>query len=799
MRSLPVVRSLWRRRSFSLVVVITIALVVGPSVAILAVVDAALVRPLPGPASERLVQLNTLPPGLTDRQNWNPLGSVDFVRLRTQNHSLEAVTGLWARERALVAGGGEPESVKTGLVSENFFEMFGGTPAAGRAFTADEDHANAKVAVISYGLWQRRFGADPAIVGRQVELDREPFEIVGVMGPAFRPGFFDLSLWTPLNLHEGNVTPSGSTFIQTIARMRPGRTPADVQSDLAAIMTRVGAEAPQRRGWHVVVTDWRTAQFGDVRPALWLLLAATIGILLLAVANLTNLVAAETTARVAELAVRAALGASRSSLLVLFAGEGVVLATLGALLGVTIGMWMLPLMLALDPTARSTFGDVTVDWRVQLLGIAVSLLVSVVAGVVPALVATRGDLAGSVRAGGRAMVGSRAGRRMRAALVTAQTALAVVLLAAAGLMLAGFSKNSQLSPGFDPQSVVAAQVRLPAVAYPTANDRVQFVDRMIARVGATPGVVAVGITHNLFVPGFTFQTLVTIDGHPSADGEPYTVGFRRVSPEYFATLRVPVVAGRAFTTSDISTSQLVTVISEGLARLYFPGESALGRQIRRGKDLLTVVGVVGDVRDVSLAQVPSPTLYIPYAQNNNATVSIGLVVRTAASPAAMTRTIERAIHEVDPAQPLSSVTTLDAFLAGSLGPQRFRGVALGWFAGLGLLLAALGIYGMVARQVAERTREVGVRLAFGATPGAVRRLVLLDAWMPIAVGFAIGGACAIAAVLAMRHGIAELEGIGPLASILSTIALAAVAAVASGLPALSAARVDPMQALRAES
>ena len=792
-------RSLRSRPAYTLVVVATIALVVGPGAAVLAVVDATLVRALPFARSEQLVQVNMFPPGARGAANRNPLGSIDFVRFRERVHGLDALAGLWARERA-IGSDGDPESVPMALVSANLFDVLGATPVLGRTFTEDEDRDGARIAVLSYGLWQRRFARDPAVVGKRLTIDREDYEVIGVMGPSFQAAYVTSDLWTPLGIHAGNMITPLATFIQSVGRLRSGTTLPQLQAELSAVTAAVARESPDLRGGYTTdVMSLRDAQFGAARPALFILLAAILATLLIACANLINLTVAEGASRRGELSLRAALGAGRGDLIRLYATESVVLAAAGGIGGLLLAAWILPAVLALDPGAAPTLGLVRIDWRIQAVASVLALALSLIASGVPALAATRGDTARDMASGSRRTAGSPRQLRLRFLLVTAETTLAVLLLTSGALLLNAYRQSSGTHPGFDPHQVLSAQLRLPVTAYPTPAARAQFVTTTLDRVRAIPGVISASTTHNLFIPGFTFVTRISIDGKPSPDGRPYTVQFRRISPDYFQAMRIPELGGRTFDQHDTGAGQPVAVVSRLLAATYWPGEDPIGRRIIRNGTPLTVVGVVGDVSDAGFSQPPAPTIYVAYAQDNVPQAAVGLVVRASGDPWQLVSAIKAAVREVDPAQPLSNITTTDTFLDASLGPERFRSVVLLAFAVLGLLLASVGIYGVTSRGVAERTRELGVRLALGCPPTAVRRLVLVDALKGVAVGFIAGTTGAGAADLALRHWLTGLSTTPITAALPALGALAVAAFISAAIPAARAGRVDPVVSIRSEA
>jgi putative ABC transport system permease protein len=474
---------------------------------------------------------------------------------------------------------------------------------------------------------------------------------------------------------------------------------------------------------------------------------------------------------------------------------------MGGAVGLLFAAWSLPAVLALDPTTVTPFTHVTVDWRVQVVAFSLAMLVSLLAATLPVLAVARGDIARGLADGARRTAGSRRSRRVRSALVAAETLLAVVLVTCGAVLLRAFHQDARTNPGFDPHNVLGGQLRLSAIAYPTLDARAQFVAAVLERVRAEPGVLGASSTANLFQPGFAFITLVHIEGKLTPDGQPHSVQFRRISPQYFTTMRIPERRGRTFDDHDDAKALPVAVVSQLLADTYWPGEDPIGRRVQRVADLahwLTVIGVVGDVSDVGYGQAPAATIYVAYAQNNVQTASVGLVVRTVGDARQASKRVARAIHEIDSAQPLSSVTTLDRFLDDSLGPERFRSVLLIVFAMIGLALAAVGIYGVASRGVTERTRELGVRLLLGSRPAEIRRLILWQASASVGTGFVGGLPMAWLSTRALSH---WLPGIDRPSLGVATVALAALAVagfVAVAAPALRAGRVNPLTALRAD-
>ena len=486
-------------------------------------------------------------------------------------------------------------------------------------------------------------------------------------------------------------------------------------------MQEVIAEAPNVwTGWSPLVAGVQDAQFRLLRPSILALMGAMLALVLLAAANLANLTLAQMVTRRPELALRAALGGGRGAAIRLQVAETLLLAAAGGVAGVVLGQWSLPALLALDPALARTFGDVDLDWRVQLATAALTLSVALAAGLLPLVRELRGDLARGIADGNRRAAGSRRDHRTRAWLVGAECALAVVLLACGALLLSGFDSASRLNPGFDPQNVLGAQLRLSATAYPTEAARAALITRVLEQVRAVPGVENAGATLNRFVPGFF---MVTAGAHRGAvrrpTARPTPSQFRRSSPGYFDTMRIPLLSGRDFAASDGIDQPWVAVVSKLFADQHWPGADPLGRRIRRGTNprWLTVVGVVGDVSDVGFSQPPAPTVYISFDQNNVAITPVSLVVRTKGDPLALVPSVRAAVFAADPAQPIDSVTTLEQFLGDSLGPQRFRSTLLLVLGGIGLTLAGFGVYGVTARSVEERSRELGVRAGAGRVAG----------------------------------------------------------------------------------
>ncbi|HUL72190.1 MAG TPA: FtsX-like permease family protein, partial [Vicinamibacterales bacterium] len=608
-------------------------------------------------------------------------------------------------------------------------------------------------------------------------------------------------VYTPLHMNAANLPLPAATLVVAVGRLGRGVTPEGAGAEAAAVMTDVVKEAPDTyKGWSAGAMPLREALSYGAAPVLTLLFVAILCVTSIACANLANVTIAEVTGRRDEITLRTALGASRLAVVQLLAIEHVLVAIAGGAIGLVASGWVLPAVLALDPNTAAQLGEVSIDWRVEAGALMLALVVSVISGVLPALAGTRGDLARGLALGGRRTAGSRRQARARAWLVAIETLVASVLLGASAVFLTAFGRAAATPPGFDPDHVLATQLRLPALTYPTAEARADVVTRLIDAVRALPGVVDASVTNPLSAGG-GYQTGLHVEGHPTPDGRPHTVQFRRVSPGYFHTLRIPHVRGRLFTDTDGPLGQPVAIVSQSFATAFWPGEDPIGRRVIRTPDPthpLTIVGIVGDVSDTGLAVPPPPTLYIAYAQNNSSAAPLALLARTVGDPHGMVRALTQAIHGVDRSLPLSRSTTMSEFLAESLGPDRFRSVLLLAFAAVGLALAAIGIYGVTSRGVTERTRELGVRLALGSGRAELWRLVLGQALAAVAVGLVVSVPATIILLKLLGHWLPDVSDVSPLIPLPAAGVLAIAGLVAAAVPAWRAARLDPVIALRAE-
>jgi predicted permease len=797
------VRSLRRRPGYLVAAVGTLALVIGANAAIFAVANATLLRPVPFAAGDRTVAIYLNPPGTREVRHRNPLRPIDLVKFRQRSRTIGRFEAFTPRTRALT-GRGEPEVVREAAVTQGLFGMMGVAPRLGREFRPDEDRPRSGVAVLSHGLWQRRFGGDPGVVGSRVLLDGEPHLVIGVMPPAFPPPFLDAEVFTPFGITEGFAADQANnlaTYVVTFGELRDGATVAQARDEIDALQRQLAREYPAtHNGWTGGAWPVREFLYGEMRLAVLVLMGATAMVLLIACANIANLTLAHVLGRRSELALRLALGAGRRELVRLQAIESLLVSGAGAGLGLLLARAAVPALLALSPDARNSLGAVAIDWRVQLFTVLVALLAAALAGILPAVRALRADAISVLGEGARRAAGSRRDVRIRRGLLGLQTALCLALLVAGGVLLRSFERLSGVSPGFDADRVLTAQLRLPAATYATAERRGQAVQQILEAIRAVPGVVAAGTTQNVFQPGFAFQTVFEIEHKPTPDAQKHTAHFRRVSPGYFAAMRIRELRGRTFTEADGPGAPQVAVISRLLAERHWPGEDPIGRRVRRGTQptWVTVVGVVDDVSDVGLGQAPEGTLYQAYAQNNAATAPIGLVIRTAADPLGVVGAVRAAVFGVDPSLPIHRIGTLESFLGDSLKPHRFRAAVLAVLGALGLLLAAVGIYGVTARGVVERTREFGVRVALGSNPMDVVRLVVAQSLQAVGVGAVAGGAAGVWLCTLLASVLTNVAEPDLAMGAAAAAVLVGTATLAAAIPAIRVLRLDPVEALRAD-
>jgi predicted permease len=789
-------RSLGRRPGLAAARLLTIAIVVAATTAVAAIAAATVFKPLPFPDAGRLVQIYLQPtdsPKLIDATALIPIA---YEHIDARGPAVESVGGIWKVDRA-VSSGGEPDSVTGGLASASFFTILGAPMAIGRTFTDDEVNAEAPVVVLSHGLWTRLFGARPSALGSTMQIDRRPFTIIGVTAADFDPAFTATEFWTPLNARASHGI--RATVIQTFGRLRAGATPEAATADLQNILTVSRPEAPELLAPYTMrAVDLRESRYGTRRDALLLLAAVVAALAIIATANLANLTFADLTSRLSDFALRAALGGSTRAIVNAEFTPCVVLALLGAAIGVAGAAIAMPLLLPLDPTLALPGTDITVDWRIAIVGVMAAVSVMTLAVAIPAWRIARRDQLSVVS---QTRLTDARGGKLRSWLAGAQTAIALVLLSASTMIVATIAHNLAVDPGFDPSHVVTGQLRLPESAFADHAARVRFLRATLDRLRDTPGIVGAGTTLNLFTVNASFSTNVWVEDAPKPDGQAYSEQYRRVSPGYFDALRIKLLRGRDFLPTDTDRTPLVAIVSDAFARKYWPAGDAIGKRIRRGAPTspwAEIVGVVNDARDGGLDHDTGPIMYTSYYQGSTPATPAGLVVRTSGDPRAAVQTIKQAIWAVDPAQPLSSIVILDDYLAASLGPQRFRAWLVSICSTFGMVLAVIGIYGVTARSVAERTKEIGIRIAMGGHPPAVWRRMIVKALTAVFAGVAVGALLSVFVDVSIVKLLPDLALPHWSSRVALATIMAAAATAAAAIAAWNAAAVEPIRALRGD-
>jgi predicted permease len=791
-------RSLRRSPGFTVVAILCLALGIGANAAIFSVINAVLLRPLPYAEPDRLIRLY---------ETWGiggRTGSVsvpNFNDWRAQNRSF-ADLAAWQEGNRNLEGQGGTERIGSVEVTPNLFAIVGSRPLRGRAFAPDEP-GKSQVAVISEGLWRRRFGADPALIGHAVHLDGLAYTVIGVMpaGFDFPPGRETHEVWTIYQPSPELLKMRGAHMLAVAGRLKPGVSFDQASVQLKTVAARLEKLYPnEQTGRSVLLRPVRDTVVGKTRPALLVLLGAVALVLLIACANVANLLLARAAVRRREVAIRLALGASRARLIRQFLVESLVLALAGALLGSLIAWGSLALLEPLAAGALPIAGGISLDGRVFLFLLAVSVVSGLLFGLVPALQASREDVRDTLSDASAKATAGGGQKRLRSALVVMEIALSLVLLVGAGLLMRAFLRLSSTPSGLNPAGVLTAHLAVPDAQLKGAAGRI--FQPLLEKVRGLPGVQSAGVISMLPIQDAWTNGSYLVEGRPAPKpGEEPNAEWRVATPQLFASLGIPVIYGRDFTDRDGGPGSRLLIINEALARKEFPGENPVGRQLRLDKEAAhTIIGVVGSVRQAGLDLQPLPEIYFPYVQVG-AEDFLGnavLVVRTSQSPEGVTSAVRQTVASVDRGLSLFDVETMDEVITKSLAGRRLNLWLLGIFAGIALVLSAAGLYGVISYLVAQRTREIGVRIALGAQTRDVIGLVMRQGARLTAVGIALGllGALAFTRVLgSLLYGISARD---PLTYTGIAALLAAVALLATWLPARRAARVDPMLAIRNE-
>jgi len=817
------VRMLVKKPGFTLIAVLTLALGIGANTAIFSVVNALLLRPLPYRHPEQLVKVFRVQPDPAKGMLPSIWSYPRFEMLSDQNQSLAAVAGFNQSPYNLT-GTDAPERLQVEMVSAGYFPLLGVNAIVGRSFTAEEDGAPGAntAALLGYGLWQRRFGGDPQAVGKAIELDKQAFTVVGVLPPGFRGQSGTADVWLPMMaaatfVPKILISPNDHWF-QVIARLKDGVSLAQAQADMQRVSAQIEQKYPSRPdskdapSGNAKVPVFAPLQASKVDPALrtafLLLLIAVALVLLIACANVANLLLVRATARQREFALRAALGASRLRLLRQLITESLLLAAFGGALGLLVARWGVALLMNIRPsdntqfwtsyTRTFAFFTINLDWRVLSFNFALALLTGLLFGLVPALQSSFINVNEALKEGaGGSTLSSQGWRKlsMRSLLLVGEIALALVLLSGAGLMINSLLRLQSVNLGFVPENLLTMTVY-------SRQARPEFYEQLLARVQALPGVEAASISRNVPLLGRYANTVMDIEGR--ADIKQVGIGFHSVSPDYFKTLGITLRRGRVFTQQDRAGAPRVALINQTAAQRFFPGEDPIGKRLRpyvtpqyeTTEKFVEIVGVVADVRYGRLEEAIEPDIYVSSLQPTDPTQT--LIVRSSAEAAALTAAVRREVLALDRNVPLTAIQTMQERAAEVTSRTRFIAVLLGLFAGLALLLAGIGIYGVLAYSVSARTREVGIRMALGAQPADVIRLVLNQGMSLAGIGVGIGLLASLALTRLMQGMLFGVTANDPLTFSAITLLLLGVAWLACWLPARRATKVDPLVALRYE-
>ena len=792
------VRSLLKHPGFTAIAVITLALGIGANSAMFSTVNAVLLRPLSYPESDRIVLLEGINPaqGITQSNMSIP----DFADWQKQNHVFEQLAGFFTGG-LLLSNGEETERVRGTGVTNDFFPLFRTGAIRGRTLEPDDSKKDRDpVVVLSYGLWQRRFGGDQNIVGSKVALRGKSATVVGVM-----PAGFDYpqqtELWIPYPI-DAAAEQRDNRFFSVVARLGPGVTLSQAQAQMDTINQRLAQSFVQTNsGWGVRVIGLQERLVGAMRKSLLVLLGAVAFVLLIACANVANLLLARATARQKEMALRTALGASRWRVIRQLLTESVMLSLVGGALGLMLSGWLTKLLITISPPNSPRFDEIRPDARVFAFTLGLTVLTGLIFGLAPALQASRIDLTGGLKEGGRSGSGGARNTRLRSLMMVSEIALSFMLLVGAGLLIKSFMRLRDVSPGFSPDNVLTMRVSLLPAKYPEGEPRAQLLRQTLERLKSLPGVQSTGAVLSLPLGGDTFNLWRALirEGRPATTEESANANYLVATPEYFRTLQIPLVAGRAFTDQDTAQRPKVLIVNEKLARELWPGESPLGRRVtiwRDEKFLREIVGVVRDTKS-SLDTEAGEQMYVPYAQDSS-WASMSLVIRTNGDPTAVTAAARNEIRSLDKGIPIFNVKTMNEVLSTSVALQRASMLLLSAFAAVALLLAMIGIYGVTAYYVTQRTQEIGIRMALGAQMSDVMKLVLRGGMVLALIGVGVGVAGAFALTRLMRTLLFAVTPTDRVTFAMVSLCLLATALIACYLPARRATKVDPLVALRYE-
>jgi putative ABC transport system permease protein len=804
------IRGLIKRPGFTSIAIVTLALGIGANTAIFSVVNATLLRPLPFKDPDRIVMAWGYLPRFAQRGDKFPTSAGNYLGLVKQTQTFDQLAAFrqWSWQ---LTHTGDPEQLQGVRVSANFFEALGASPLLGQTFTSEQDQEGASpVAIISHRLWQKEFGGDRNMVGKTLTLNGRTVTVVGVMPRDFEfPGGANMipglqfatknDIWMPLAMDAQERNNQGSLNLAMIGRLKAGVTIPQAENELRAIESGLPLGTVN---YSINLVPLQKQMVGNIQRLLLVMLTTVTFVLLIACANVANLLLARASARRKEMAIRGALGAGRWRIIRQLLTESVLLSSVGGLLGFMLALWGTPLLVSFIPERVPRIHEINVDLRVFGFALLVSVATGIVFGLAPAIHAARIDLNESLKEGARGTTGGWRQNRLRGFLIVSEVSLAVVLMIGAALLTKSFVRLMDVKPGFDPSHTLTMEVSLPTLPpskYAKDEEQVAFFQQVLERLNHSPGVTAAGAVLSLPLTGAEESTDLFIEGRPTpALGARPETDYTAVSPEYFRALQIPLLKGRELADRDNKGAPGVAIINEALARRYWPNEEPLGQRIRIGfeKDAREIVGVVGSIKQSTLSADARPAMYVPFTQL--AYGSLSIVIRTNGDPMSLAALARTQIHSVDPNIPVTNIRTMDEVFSTSVEQQRFSMLLVGLFGGLAVVLAAIGIYGVMGYAVAQRRQELAVRMALGARTGQVLRLVLRDGVVLASLGVIVGLSGAFALTRLLRSLLFEVHPTDVMTFVSVAALLILVALLASYLPARRASRVDPLTALRSE-
>ena len=790
------VRSLLKRPGFTAIALVALALGIGANTAIFSLVNAVVLRPLPFPESERLIWMWGNIRNGGNRASVSPL---DFLDYRSQNKTFEHFAASGTLPNAVnITGNGDPERLPASIVTGDYFDTFAITPALGRGFTLDNEKTGQDgVVVLSYALWQRRFAGDPGIIDKKIILDGKPAQVIGVMGRDValpQPA----ELWVPMTFDSPDMQQRKAHFLRPIGRMKPGVTMTQAQADLDVIAAQLEEQFPDTNaGWNLRLVSLREQLVGGSRTYVWILFGAVGLVLLIACANVANLLLVRAASRQKEIALRTALGASRPRIIRQMITESVLLAIMGGALGALLAKWGVDLLVSFSQNVLPPSVPVRVDATVLLFTFLISLATGLLFGLAPAFRTLQVNLIDSLKEGVRGAGESTLRNRTRSLLVIFESAIAVMLLIGAGLLVRSLIALQNVNPGFDPNNVLTIRLDLSRNKYDTPEKTANFLTELQTRTANLPGVQTVAFITELPMSGQLNDLPFTVEGRPAVPAnQGFGADFRRINQNYFSALRIPLLRGRNFTDQEVRQGDNVVIVSQQLVDTVFPNEEPLGKRLISGMSdvRFEIIGVVGDIRHYTLGGTPVATMYFPTLQPR----STNVVIRTTTDPMSIVGGVRNVVHDMDPDQPIARVQPMTTWVDASVSTQRYRTTLLALFAALAMVLAATGIYGVMSYTVAQRTHEIGVRMALGARRHDVLKLVVRQGMMLALVGVVLGLVGASLLTRVMSTLLFQVTARDPITFAVVAALLIAVAFFACFVPALRATRVDPLVALRYE-